>query len=173
MRIAIQNAKYDTKLQEITFEVRSLEEQREILHSELKNLSLQADARAKLDLKRVDFRTKTQELKNITDLNNAKFRKHIGLDIRLETMERDVDRVIRLSHSLLWATRKFILVLSEKERETAETENNFNGASGQWQRLESTVSNLKTQLKQKQTELKGSTVVMCTLLCEVENFARS
>ena len=99
MRVAIQNAKYDTKLQEITFEVRSLEEQREILHSELKNLSLQADARAKLDLKRVDLRTKSQELKNITDLNNAKFRKHIGLDIRLETMERDVDRVIRSSHS--------------------------------------------------------------------------
>ena len=172
MRVAIQNAKYDTKLQEITFEVRSLEEQREILHSELKNLSLQADARAKLDLKRVDFRTKTQELKNITDLNNAKFRKHIGLDIRLETMERDVDRVIRSSHSLLWATAVLTLAFSEKERETSETEINFNDASGQWQRLESTVSNLKTQLKQKQTELKGSTAAICTLSCEAESFAR-
>lgn len=98
VRSNILNAKYDAKVQEITVEARSLEEQREALHSELKNLSLQADARAKLDLKRADLRTKSQELKNIVDMNNVKFRKLIGLDIRIETMERDVERVIRYAY---------------------------------------------------------------------------
>lgn len=98
VRSNILNAKYDAKVQEITVEARSLEEQREALHSELKNLSLQADARAKLDLKRADLRTKSQELKNIVDMNNVRFRKLIGLDIRIETMERDVERVIRYAY---------------------------------------------------------------------------
>lgn len=98
VRSNILSAKYDAKVQEITAEARSLEEQREALHAELKNLSLQADARAKLDLKRADLRTKSQELKNIVDMNKVKFRKLIGLDIRIETMERDVERVIRYAY---------------------------------------------------------------------------
>lgn len=155
IRTNIQNAKYDAKVQEITIEARTLEEQREALHAELKSLSLQADARAKLDLKRADLRTKSQELKNIVEMNNVKFRKLIGLDIRIETMERDVERVIRYA-SQRHQRKAYWLRISEKEREAAEAETKFNDLNGQWQRLESTLSNLKEQLKQKRALCKGT-----------------
>jgi DNA repair protein RAD50 len=55
-------AKYDVRLAEQTEKAKRLEEQREALNSEFRSLSLQADARAKLDLKRAEIRSKNGEI---------------------------------------------------------------------------------------------------------------
>lgn len=113
----IKNAAYDAKIQEVTTKIRGLEEQREDLNQQLKNLSLQADARAKLDLLREDQRKKAQDLKDILDINNAKYRKLIGLDIRAEDMDRHVDKTLRYITRYLWDS--WMLTESEvKRRET-------------------------------------------------------
>lgn len=91
----IKEAKYDTKIQDVTNKMRGLEEQRELLNTELKNLSLQADARAKLDIKRDDLKKKSQSMNDIIEINNPKFRTLVGLDIRLATVEKDVERTFK------------------------------------------------------------------------------
>jgi DNA repair protein RAD50 len=55
-------AKYDVRLAEQTEKAKRLEEQREALNREIRALSLQADARAKLDLKRAETRSKNGEI---------------------------------------------------------------------------------------------------------------
>ena len=95
IKAEIKNANYEAKILETTNRIRALEDQRESLNQELKNLSLQADARAKLDLQRADLKKKTQDQKDIVDINSAKFRKLIGLDIVVENMGQEVNRVLR------------------------------------------------------------------------------
>lgn len=95
IKAEIKDAKYESKIQEASNKIRALEETRESLNQELKNLSLQSDARAKLDLIRADLKKKTQDVKDIVEVNNSKFRKLVGLDIRVENMERDVERTLR------------------------------------------------------------------------------
>lgn len=95
IKAEIKDANYELKIQEASNKIRALEETREGLNQELKNLSLQSDARAKLDLIRTDLKKKTQDVKDIVEVNNSKFRKLVGLDIRVENMERDVERTLR------------------------------------------------------------------------------
>lgn len=55
---------YEAKLTEKTSKSRRLEEQRDELNSEIRKLSLQADSRARLDLKRAEVKTKNADVKN-------------------------------------------------------------------------------------------------------------
>ena|SRR6266511_2793332 len=61
---SIVSARYDTRLAEFTKTARGLEEQREELNSELQSLTLQADTRARLDLKRAEVKTKAAEMQS-------------------------------------------------------------------------------------------------------------
>ncbi|KAI5117920.1 hypothetical protein M0805_001999 [Coniferiporia weirii] len=134
----IKNFMYDAKIRDISTKSRVLEEQRENLNVELKNLSLQSDARAKLDIKRADLKRKMQDMHDIIANNNAKFRMLIGLDIRIDSMGKDVERTV-----------------SAKEREAAEAESEFNNANANARHLESTITSLAAQLKRKRDDLKS------------------
>jgi DNA repair protein RAD50 len=61
----IQAAKHEEKLAERTARGRELEDKKDTLNKELKTLSLQADSRAKLDLKKHDIRSKHVEVKSM------------------------------------------------------------------------------------------------------------
>jgi chromosome segregation ATPase len=50
----------------------------------------------------------------------------------------------------------------EKEREHAELENNYNSANKALQQAETTLSNLRSQLKAKQDELAGEPYYLAT-----------
>ena len=91
----IANAGYDGKLQQIMSSIRSLEDKRDLLNVGLKNLSMQSEARAKLDLERGELKTKIRDLDNIVDSTSTKYNKLLGSVIKLETMERDVDDAIK------------------------------------------------------------------------------
>lgn len=60
----MKSSNYENKLVEKVAKGRDLEEQRAKLNSELVSLGLQADSRARLDLKRTEFKTKTADVKN-------------------------------------------------------------------------------------------------------------
>lgn len=58
-------AEYDEKLSAKTTRSRNLEDKRDEMNAELRSLSLQADSRAKLDLKRAEAKSKNAERKNM------------------------------------------------------------------------------------------------------------
>lgn len=59
----IQAAKYEERLSEKNTRARTLDAKRDALSAELSTLSLQADSRAKLTLKKDELKTTTNELK--------------------------------------------------------------------------------------------------------------
>ena len=61
----IQDQAHDSKIQQVITSMRTLEAERDSLNNEFKNLSLQADERAKLDIKRDELKTKSQESKTM------------------------------------------------------------------------------------------------------------
>ncbi|KAH9936392.1 uncharacterized protein B0H18DRAFT_322029 [Fomitopsis serialis] len=117
---------------------RNMESHRDELTAEIRTLSLQADARARLDLKRTEMKSKTTEVKNTVQMSNPKFRKLVDRDAQPDTMERDLERVA-----------------IEKEREHADLEADSNIATKNLQVAEATLSSLKSQLKTKQDEAKA------------------
>ncbi|KAF9219190.1 hypothetical protein BS17DRAFT_718386 [Gyrodon lividus] len=134
----IKSANFEERLSERASKARNMEDKRDGLNTELRGLSLQADARARLDLKRVETRSRAAEVKNTLEMSNAKFRKLVGTDARTETMEREIDRVAR-----------------EKEQELAEAESVSAAANKTLQTAETTLSQAKAQLKVKRDELKA------------------
>jgi DNA repair protein RAD50 len=64
LKASIASANYDARLAEFIKTGRGLEERREELNVELQSLTLQADTRARLDLKRAEVKTKSVEVQN-------------------------------------------------------------------------------------------------------------
>ncbi|KAI0917273.1 hypothetical protein AcW2_007450 [Taiwanofungus camphoratus] len=137
-RSDLRTASFDSHLSELNSKARGMEMKRDELTAEIRSLSLQADARAKLDLKRTELKSKTNEVKTTLEINNAKFRKLVGIDAHPDTMERELERVI-----------------AEKEREHADSESQSNIANKNLQTAETTLSNLKAQVKAKRDEMKA------------------
>lgn len=133
----MQSGNFDERLNAKAAKARSMEDERDTLNMELRGLSLQAESRARLDLKRAEMRSKTSDTKNILELCNVKFRKLIGRDARVETMERDIDRVS-----------------SEKDEELADAEAEAAAANKELQQAETTLSHAKSEMKSKRDELK-------------------
>ncbi|KAH7924955.1 hypothetical protein BV22DRAFT_469854 [Leucogyrophana mollusca] len=128
---------FDERLSEKSSKARSMEDKRDSLNAELRGLSLQADSRARLDLKRAEMKSKKAEVQNTLELCNSKFRKIVGAEPRAETMEREVDRISR-----------------EKEKELAEAEEETATANKNLQHAETMFSQAKSQAKSKREELK-------------------
>jgi DNA repair protein RAD50 len=65
LKAAVSSAKYNSRLADFAKKARELEDQRERLNSELQGLSLQADSRARLELKRGEVKSKTMEIQTM------------------------------------------------------------------------------------------------------------
>jgi len=65
MRAEITSAKYEERITQLNTKSRSLEDERDALNAEIRVLNLQADTRARLNLKRSEQRSKATELKNM------------------------------------------------------------------------------------------------------------
>ncbi|KAH9854720.1 hypothetical protein C2E23DRAFT_726150 [Lenzites betulinus] len=122
----LRNANFEDKIAEKTSKSRSLDLRRDELNSELRSLSLQADSRAKLDLHRVQVKTKEAEIKTTLELCNVRFRKLVGVDARADTMEHELDRI-----------------LLEKEREKSELEGQVSTANKNLQAAQTNLASLK------------------------------
>lgn len=132
-------AKYDALLADRTEKAKDLEERRDALNRDLRALSLQADARAKLDLKRGEVKSKNGEIRSILEITNVKLRKLAPeRNVTVETIEREADRI-----------------LDEKERESAELDNLATTANNALQMADTMLTNLKTQIKDKKEELRA------------------
>ncbi|THH19195.1 hypothetical protein EW146_g1924 [Bondarzewia mesenterica] len=130
--------KYDERFSELVNRSRALEDKRDSLNDELRTLSLQAESRAKLDLKQSELKSKSSDLKNILQINSSKFRKFVGTEARAETMEQELDRVT-----------------IEKEKEYNDMEIEATLANRNLHEAETTLSSLKSQLDAKKQELKN------------------
>ncbi|KIM89254.1 hypothetical protein PILCRDRAFT_218441 [Piloderma croceum F 1598] len=137
VKSSMESSNYEEKLAEKISKGRNLEDRRDKLNTELRRLGLQADARAKLDLKRAEFRTKTADVKNTLEAVNEKFRKLVGSDASADNMEWEVDRL-----------------LSDSDQRHLDAESEATTANKDLQQAETTLSNLKAQLKDKRDELK-------------------
>lgn len=62
MKAELEEHSFDKQLEEKTRAIRRLEDERERISTELTTISLQADTRAKLDLKREEFRRKDLDI---------------------------------------------------------------------------------------------------------------
>jgi DNA repair protein RAD50 len=58
-------AKYDNRVADLNTRVRAMEDQRDNLTLEIRTLSLQSDARAKLTLHQKDLASKEREMRNM------------------------------------------------------------------------------------------------------------
>jgi DNA repair protein RAD50 len=96
IREEIKASKYEERTQDVTNKIRVLQEQGDTLNIELKNLTLQADSRAKLDINRADLTKKKRDSKAIVDANSSRFKRLVGSDLQAETMENKVDQALRL-----------------------------------------------------------------------------
>ena len=95
MKNDIKTASYDESIRDITNQTRVLEDKRDVLNMDLRNLSLQADTRAKLDINRAEIKKRSQDIEAVKDTNNERFRRLIGQVIRIESMEADVEKALR------------------------------------------------------------------------------
>ncbi|KAG5648426.1 hypothetical protein DXG03_005000 [Asterophora parasitica] len=130
---------YESRLTELTGKGKGLEEKREQLNSEIRSLSLQSDARAKLNLAKTDIRTKDAEVSNILELINVKIHKlSPGKKVTVETLEREVNRLS-----------------VEREEKHADQESVSFAANNALQKADATIANLKAQHKTKKDELKA------------------
>lgn len=137
LKADIKSNNYDERVAEKSTKIRSMEDQKEALSQELRSLSLQADMRARLDIKRTEEKSKAAEVRNILESHNAKFRALTGADANAATMERELERAS-----------------IEKDRELIELETQHNAANRDLQQAQTTLSTLKVQLKTKRDEVK-------------------
>ncbi|KAG5639217.1 hypothetical protein H0H81_005696 [Sphagnurus paluster] len=132
-------AQYEARLTELTSRTKGLEETREQLNTEIRTLSLQSDVRAKLNLAKSDIKSKNAEILNILEIANAKIHKLTrGTRVTAETLEREVNRLS-----------------VEREKKHTELDSISSAANNNLQKADTTISNLKTQLKLKKDELRS------------------
>ena len=65
LRKDVREANYDERIAEKSSEARALEDRKEDLNVEIRTLSLQADSRARLDIKRAEIGSKRNEMQNM------------------------------------------------------------------------------------------------------------
>ncbi|KAG6830973.1 hypothetical protein H0H87_006624 [Tephrocybe sp. NHM501043] len=133
------SARYDARLTEVVGKAKGLEEQRELLNSELRTLGLQSDVRAKLNLAKEDIKNKGADILNTLELANVKIRKITNCkDATVETLEREVNRLS-----------------TDCEQKHEELERLATTANNNVSKADATLSNAKAQLKLKKDELKA------------------
>ncbi|KAH9049850.1 hypothetical protein EDB84DRAFT_1555814 [Lactarius hengduanensis] len=132
------STKHEDRIAELNIKVRSMEDRRDSLTQEIRTLSLQSDARAKLTLHQRDLTSKEREMKNILQISNVKFSNLVGGEASAKTMESDVNA----------CTLK-------KERALADLEAEHSLADRKLHDLEASSSSLKSQLKARYEELRG------------------
>ncbi|KAH9065351.1 hypothetical protein EDB87DRAFT_1749578 [Lactarius vividus] len=132
------STKHDDRIAELNIKIRSMEDRRDSLTQEIRTLSLQSDARAKLTLHQRDLISKEREMKNILQISNVKFSNVVGGEASAKTMESDVNA----------STIK-------KERALADLEAEHSLADRKLHDLEASSSSLKSELKARYEELRG------------------
>ncbi|GLB38321.1 putative repair protein [Lyophyllum shimeji] len=134
------DAQYELRLTEMTGKAKTLEDKRDQLNAEIRALSLQADVRAKLNLAREDIKTKNAEIRNILDVANVKIRKLVpgSKEVTVETLEREVNRLS-----------------VDTEQRHLQLENLSSAADSNLRTVDVQITNLKTQVKAKNDEVKA------------------
>ncbi|KAF8349440.1 hypothetical protein F5887DRAFT_914397 [Amanita rubescens] len=136
----ISSSNYDQRIQEKTDKLRTLEDTREQLSSEMRTLTMHADAGIKLDLKKREINSKTTDIQNLLSIlgaANIKYQKLTGgKSLEPDNMERDID-------SLMVA----------KEQEQNQSEQLTVTTASSLQKIEATLTTLRSQVRAKREDI--------------------
>jgi DNA repair protein RAD50 len=189
----IKAANYEERLTEKTANARAAENRRDALNTELRSLSLQADARARLDIKRVEFKRKTTDVQNTCVNLTINLGSWIILRSSIQTRacQRKVPKICRVrcecrkhgkGAGAYFCVSDFFPLLSnlthvhfrfsDKEREHSEMDNTLTTANGELQRLDTTLSHLKAQVKAKREELKRPFLYLFFVGCSLKRLLK-
>ncbi|KZS93550.1 hypothetical protein SISNIDRAFT_85685 [Sistotremastrum niveocremeum HHB9708] len=135
IKMATREANYDARLQEKLNHSREWEDVREQLTDELRNLNMQADSRAKLDLKRTEVKAKRRDFESVLSNSTPKFKHFTGHNPQVGSMEAEIDTLIR-----------------SKEVDLTEAEEQVNNARREHEKIEAMLANLTKQLDEKIAE---------------------
>ncbi|KAF6755949.1 hypothetical protein DFP72DRAFT_305480 [Ephemerocybe angulata] len=133
IRSDIGAAKYDEKMFEKSEQARQLEEKRDVLLEESRALSMQADSRAKLDLKRAEIKAKTSEMQSTQTTISFKFEELAHRQPNPESIQEEIAS----------------LLLSKNE-EAEETERDAGAAKLAYQQVEKGLADTKADISVKQ-----------------------
>ncbi|PPQ69607.1 hypothetical protein CVT24_001363 [Panaeolus cyanescens] len=131
-------ANYEKKLNERTSKARQLEEQRDQLSLELQAISMQAQSRATLELKRTEAKTKTSEIETMLELSRGKLASLTKNEVDADTIEGELDNLS-----------------IEKEHQIADATAEAQTASKRLQKADLDITHLRGLLDKKKDELKG------------------
>ncbi|KAK4701138.1 DNA repair protein RAD50, partial [Phenoliferia sp. Uapishka_3] len=106
---SVKAASYPEMLTTKSAEARALEEKRDALHVELTSLNLQADVRAKLQLKRTESKRKDDAIQSLIDSSRANFKRIIKLEPTRATMEGEVNAVAKVLDADIRAADKSLV----------------------------------------------------------------
>ncbi|KAG8934317.1 DNA repair protein rad50 [Tulasnella sp. 418] len=136
----IAGAKFESKLSAVNKEIQKTEGEREALYTEQSRASLQANARAKLEVQKADLKKKKADVDRILTTQGDKFRALVDVDPQIETMETDVDGA-----------------LSTKNRELVRLEAELGKANREHLEAQSTLNRSKKELTDKRAEVTSLT----------------
>ena len=180
LKETIASANYDGKLAELATKQRTQEDERERLNSELRGLTLLADSRARLDLKRAEVKTKSAEAQSTyvsirvhtLCLRSDREGRFEDINSKLKTItdeETDTTSVeVFVDHLLLFVARSAVtsdvwLLNSctlascrKKESHQSKLSADAKAANNQLQMAETDLSHLKSQLAEKKAESKSN-----------------
>ena len=171
----ISSSNYDQRIQEKTDRLRTLEDAREQLSSEMRTLTMHADAGIKLDLKRREINSKTTDIQNLLsmflcsapqilwrhhrlDAANIKYQKLTGgKSLAPDNIERDIDNLMvsvyllplqNIVESWTWIRRA-------KEQEQNQSEHLTVTAASSLQKVEATLTTLRSQVRAKREDISS------------------
>ncbi|KAJ3521830.1 hypothetical protein NMY22_g12151 [Coprinellus aureogranulatus] len=133
----ISEGRHDEKIQQKAEQARRLEDKRESLLEESRVLSMQADSRAKLDLKRAEIKAKNAEIETTHRSVALKFQELTNQEPNSNSIEHDIDRV-----------------LHKKELEQEDIDRDATAARSALHNLETSLVNLKSEISAKQKEAR-------------------
>ena len=177
IKVDMKSANYDERVAERVGKARTMEDRRDELNSEIRSLSLQADSRARFDIKRSELKSKQGDIRNTYAHGNLYRHDQYGLSFvsadsrqQLSDFAGSWGRIHGLKpwnriwivflcgsfdHLLIRTLQCFHVDSREKEQELSELDGEATDANGQYQRAVSTISDLNTQVKTKREELKS------------------
>ncbi|KAH9480437.1 DNA repair protein RAD50 [Psilocybe cubensis] len=131
------SSNFEARMAELADGRRRLEDERDKLNNELQGLTLQAESRAKLELKRGEINTKTVEIESIADYIVTKLNNVASLDVTANDIESQLNKLV-----------------SAAEDEQKRLEKIYKDAQSQLQMSDAAITNFKEELDGKINDAK-------------------
>ncbi|KAF8322507.1 hypothetical protein DL93DRAFT_2123877 [Clavulina sp. PMI_390] len=140
-------AKYDASLKDKAAERERLEADKNSLNTRMRSLTLQADTRARLAIKKAEMGKKKKEIDMILETSTPQLKQLADVEPQAATMEKDVEEAI-----------------AEREKAASAAEQNAAKMNSALAQIEKSMSTINDQLRAKRNEIKSLSAEITRLL---------